>query len=256
MFLEENKIYQNKELAEWFGISYHSFRNVKKKKLEELEEYADFYEDKSKIVVTKVYIKEYVPKRSPNKTLVSEQFYNVWSKTGIDTASRASQRLYRENEDKLTCSEATLYHYYLAEKKVRRGRLERKVNEVDGTWTYERIKGIDGTYRYIWCIYDSEQDEFIPLTVEQTKIFWDIKKKHYQSISDLTFKYDCLKREGEISEKESMDNEEDLKRKRKAAYFAFKRELEKTFKAEVCLVTQFIDEIEIETGGNEFICWN
>ncbi len=38
----ELKIYSNKELAEWFGITANSFSNQKQKKLEELKTFADF----------------------------------------------------------------------------------------------------------------------------------------------------------------------------------------------------------------------
>ena len=43
-----------KQLAEWFGIEYNSFKNQKKKKLEELKLFAEFYEEKGKVVITKV----------------------------------------------------------------------------------------------------------------------------------------------------------------------------------------------------------
>ena len=36
------KKYKQKELAEWFGINYNSFRMSRDKKLEELKDYADF----------------------------------------------------------------------------------------------------------------------------------------------------------------------------------------------------------------------
>ena len=39
----------NIELAEWFGISLSTFKNGKKKKLEELKLFADFCEEKGKI---------------------------------------------------------------------------------------------------------------------------------------------------------------------------------------------------------------
>lgn len=38
----ELKIYSNKELAEWFGITANSFSNQKEKKLKELRAFADF----------------------------------------------------------------------------------------------------------------------------------------------------------------------------------------------------------------------
>ena len=45
----------NQELADWFEIAPKTFRNTKPKRLEELKEYADFYEDKGKVYITHIY---------------------------------------------------------------------------------------------------------------------------------------------------------------------------------------------------------
>lgn len=57
----EIKTYNQKELAEWFGITYNTFRMSKDKKLEELKDYAEFNIIKSKsgrisgIQITEIY---------------------------------------------------------------------------------------------------------------------------------------------------------------------------------------------------------
>lgn len=52
--------YTNQDLADWFGIQYKSFSNKKGKKLEELQQYADYIQDGTKIKILKVYQPYYV----------------------------------------------------------------------------------------------------------------------------------------------------------------------------------------------------
>lgn len=89
------KKYKQKELAEWFGINYNSFRMSRDKKLEELKDYADFeieYNPTSKritsINVKKVYhnvyyksykkdLIDFIDKQSNWECILDEGYGNV-----------------------------------------------------------------------------------------------------------------------------------------------------------------------------------
>lgn len=58
--LKPGCIYNNKDLAEWFGIKQSSFETTKKRKLEELKEYADFEMIGPKVKILSVKQERYV----------------------------------------------------------------------------------------------------------------------------------------------------------------------------------------------------
>ena len=47
-------IMTNQELADWFGIKEKSLRSCRKRKLQELKEYADFENLRGKVNITKI----------------------------------------------------------------------------------------------------------------------------------------------------------------------------------------------------------
>lgn len=83
----------NKMLAEWFGIQPDTFRKSKQDKLEILRDQAEFYEDKGKIIITKVYEETEYSKTSKNYKLIKKNFDKVWKPGELNTCKRASEQL-------------------------------------------------------------------------------------------------------------------------------------------------------------------
>lgn len=52
-------VWTNRTLTKWFGIKENTFRSKKKQKLQELKEYADFYEKND---ITAAYFQKIIPK--------------------------------------------------------------------------------------------------------------------------------------------------------------------------------------------------
>lgn len=67
-------VWTNEMLAEWFEIKEKTFANTKKKRLEELKKYADFYEKKGKVVITEVKVQA---ERSLKQTGIIEQILEL-----------------------------------------------------------------------------------------------------------------------------------------------------------------------------------
>ena len=154
MILEENKLYTNEELAEWFEIAEGSFKNQKKKKLEYLSLFADFEIRKGKVYITKVYEPEYVNPRDKDN---NDKLYQ-----------KAIARIIKEHPLQLyiTCAGRVVQSKDLALTKLQ--------HKFTTCYQYVRrnLKVIaDGSTRE-WCqrFYQSEVD-FIPLDDEQLK-FW------------------------------------------------------------------------------------
>ena len=83
----------NEELAEWFGVKLTSFKNTKRKKLEELKLFADFYEEKGKVIVTEVYEPVYQKQQGKTKQMVISKIDQVWSEDGLDSCSRVGNKI-------------------------------------------------------------------------------------------------------------------------------------------------------------------
>ena len=98
------------DLAEWFGIKPNSFLSAKKKKLEELKEFADYeLVSKQQILITKVKYPFYVKKNSKNYEIIKKQITKTWNPDGIDTCKRVSHQIYTDKSNELTLSQSTTY---------------------------------------------------------------------------------------------------------------------------------------------------
>jgi len=81
----------NQEMADWFDTSLKNFYNKKAKKLEELKDFADFHEERGKIIIDEIRIPTYEKHTRKNYNKVKDHFDEVWSETGLDTCAHASE---------------------------------------------------------------------------------------------------------------------------------------------------------------------
>ena len=102
--LEVGKVYSNMELAEWFGIAEKTFRNYKRKKLEELAEYVEFQTvKKNRVQILRILDPSvpciYVKKRSELYMRCREQVPQLWKKGEPETASRIAHKIHSVQTD-------------------------------------------------------------------------------------------------------------------------------------------------------------
>ena len=150
-----------------FGLtSEKSFANRKKKKLDELREYAEFEELRGKINITKILDCEklvYVKKNSKNYRIIKEEFDNTWDKSNLDTCANVAKKIKAKRQD-LTLKLSSTENYT---------RLVR--TELYGKPFGE--KGILGKCESIWC--KKYEDHYEYLTEEEEKLRKDILNKWY-----------------------------------------------------------------------------
>ena len=85
-----------KELAEWFGVTYSTFKTnpkTKAKRMEILKYFADYHMVKSTVYIDKIHIPTY----SKAFDIVKTEFPKTWHKNGIDTCSRVGKEIYNKN---------------------------------------------------------------------------------------------------------------------------------------------------------------
>lgn len=206
------------DLASWFGISYGSLRNNRKKKLEELKEYCLFEECYGGIIVKDIYIKEYVNKKQSNYKIVKSHTDECWDKSGLDTKKDVTEKLYSKYKDELTIKKTTTYDY-----------VRKASNELYGPANNYEQSGEIGNCWYRICVIN-EKGERRLLTKEEQERREKIRekycskenKKHIEDIKDsLEKKY----RSGKITRETKLEMFDDLDSWRWTSMMEFEKTL-------------------------------
>lgn len=180
MLLEENQIYTNAQMAEWFGIKEESFKHSKAKKLEYLKNFAEFEEVSGKIKILEVYQAEYMNPRDKkrNDTLYRKDIIAVLSQDPIQYKKTCANRIQKAEKSKtkiLNHKFKTAYNYVC-----------------------ENIEKVADKDKNVWCKrFYGEDKDFIPLTEEQLK-FWKVliqKNMNSEEVAEAQSLY----KNGEIS---------------------------------------------------------
>lgn len=154
--------YTNKQLAEWFGIKEKTFSNTKEHRLEELKEYADFYEEKKKIIITNVK-QEFYKKDRDKLEEILEQNWEKFLKVNSHLALFKDQvtEFWRGYHGKY--SDATLYKYTAQWRTKKYGRILPKEKGYISV-PIRKIEDIKEKNAYIYGIVINEEIVYIGKT--------------------------------------------------------------------------------------------
>ena len=224
----------SKELADWFGVSYGSFRVYKQQKLEELKLYCAFDEVYGGIMVNEIFDDdnvEYIKDSKKNYDLIKSSFDEEWNASGIDTCSNVAYKIYDKHKNELTIADKTAYNYVL---KAR--------NELYGIPNIGL--GPLGSCIYLWCRkeYDEANDLVIytELNDEEQEIKKKLMKKYFSTDVEKEIMVAEMVRMGEITKAEAYDALVEMKNLNTAGFMAFKKELERAIGCEIVKAT-FLD---------------
>lgn len=213
------------QLAEWFGISYGTFRNKKSEKLEELKLFAEFYEENGKVVITKVIEPVYQKGMMGVKRKVIEKIDKVWSADGLDSCQRVGEKilelLQKENKD-FNRATGTIVKY------TREGR-----NELYGK-PFDNIGGKIGSCIYIWCKRNPETGEYDFLTEEEQEIKQKLQTKYFGDATEKQILVKAMVEAGEISKEDAWSVLEEMTNMNgKANFMGFLKEIQRTLHCQV-----------------------
>lgn len=192
-------IMTNKELAEWFGIAETSFKNKKKKKLEELKKFAEFEEIRGKVNITRVLIPEYSKLGSSAYQRIKDEVDKEWSEDGLDSCSRVSLKIEEKLKNELAIAPGTIYNY------TRQSR-----NELYGVPFQER--GSIGSCVYLWCkkTGDGANTEYALLTPEEEELKQALIKKYFGDATEKQIIVKGMVEMGEIRREDAWNVLEEL----------------------------------------------
>ena len=166
-------VYTNAQLAQWFGIGEKGFKNKKKQKLEELEEYADFHQEKGKIIITKVKKDIYKKPRSENYRKVKYGVDKYWPEDGIATCPQVSNII--QDKMELSIADSTrLKMVYDAKREL--------FGTNDGIWAGEK-----GYCRYAYGVFDEGEGRYRALTEEEEVVRHEVWDKYYGHLMEDAF---------------------------------------------------------------------
>lgn len=211
----------NQELADWFGIKEESFKRRKKDKLEELKLFAEFYEEKGKVMITEIYEPIYQKQLGKTKQMVVNKIDEVWSENGLDSCTRVGNEICELlNKEGVSRKPDTIIAY------TRQGR-----NELYGKPFME--EGKLGRCIYIWCKRDPGTGEYSLLTEEEQKIKQDLQTKFFGDATEKQILVKGMVEAGEITKEEAWGVLEEMTNMGNHNFMAFLREIQKALNCQV-----------------------
>ena len=208
-------IFNNKDLAEWFGCSSSYFSQVKDKKLEELQAYADFElvgNKQKKVKINKVYEEQYHKKGSYAYQTIRDKFDQTWSKDGLDSCKRVCYQIMEMTD--LGVVQGTAYNYTL---KTR--------NDLFGKPFQEG--GKLGSCRYLWC-KQGKDGKLRFLTEEEEQIKSKMIKKYFGDAEQKQIIVQGMVEAGEISKEQAWDILTQMTNMKGNNFLLFLKQLQRT----------------------------
>lgn len=227
-----------KEIAEWFGVTQATFSKYKEKKLKELEKFAEFYEEKSKIIITKVLCPVYAKQGSNAYTKIKEEVDKTWRKNGLDSCKRVSMEIENKLKNELTVTSNTIYDY------TRQSR-----NELYGIPFVERGKIGSCTYLWVKKIGDGITTVYEPLTAEEEKIKQELIKKYFGNADEKQIIVQGMVAKGEITKEQAWDVLTELTNMKGENFYEFLVELQEKVGCQVVRGTMVERDIKHIEGG-------
>ena len=208
-------IFNNKDLAEWFGCSSSYFSQVKDKKLEQLKAYADFEligNKQKKIKINRVYEDQYHKKGSYAYQTIRDKFDQTWSDNGLDSCKRVCYQIMETTD--LGVVQRTAYNYTL---KTR--------NDLFGKPFQEG--GKLGSCKYLWCKQD-EDGKLRFLTKEEEQIKSKMIKKYFGDAEQKQIIVQGMIEAGEITKEEAWDILTQMTNMKGNNFLLFLKQLQRT----------------------------
>ena len=205
----------SKELAEWFGIAYSTFRNTKKKRLLDLSNYCDFIENGKGIEVKEIYFPKYDKGYAKDDEVYLREVKA--SNEHISSIAGMARKLKEFDED---YSDLSLRQ------------IERRMSNA-GLRTFGVTSSIDygryGSREYVWAIKVTELNKYRHLTEEEDELFSKLLLDYYTNKDTIDLLKKSLLLDMRFAEEESMTKEEYL-RINKACGYDFYQTVVRKFK--------------------------
>lgn len=222
----------NKELAEWFNIKPDTMTRHKKKKLEELKNYACFEEIRGGVNITAIIKETYNKKDNQIRQIYQQGFEEL--REPIDTVSNINEKIYDKYHENLPtlASAASGYHYAI------------EVRNANYGVPFKDVGSLGRCY-YLWCKVEEQNGTpyFIQFTEEEEDIKRNLLKQYFGTDEEKDILIAQMVDAGEISEAEAYRLTRAYRGLNNAGFMGFLRELERQVGSKVVKATKFEREL-------------
>ena len=233
--------YTNKELAEWFGIKTETFTRYKKKKLEELKNFADFDEIYGGIYITNIKEPTYNKNSQKIRELYQKGFEEL--RSPIDTVSNINNKIFEKYGKELTTlsSPQSGYHYAIEVRNANYGIPFKDVGKL-------------GRCYYLWCKVEKRSDNelyFVQLSPEEEQKKKILLKQFFGTDEEKDILIAQMVDSGEITEAEAYRLTREYRGLNNAGFMGFLKKLEKEIGAKIVRATKFEKELYFDKEDAE-----
>lgn len=233
--------YTNKELAEWFGIKTETFTRYKKKKLEELKNFANFDEIYGGIYITNIKEPTYNKNSQKIRELYQKGFEEL--RSPIDTVSNINNKIFEKYGKELTTlsSPQSGYHYAIEVRNANYGIPFKDVGKL-------------GRCYYLWCKVEKRSNNelyFVQLSPEEEQKKKILLKQFFGTDEEKDILIAQMVDSGEISEAEAYRLTREYRGLNNAGFMGFLKKLEKEIGAKIVRATKFEKELYFDKTDAE-----
>ena len=233
--------YTNKELAEWFGIKTETFTRYKKKKLEELKNFADFDEIYGGIYITNIKEPTYNKNSQKIRELYQKGFEEL--RSPIDTVSNINNKIFEKYGKELTTlsSPQSGYHYAIEVRNANYGIPFKDVGKL-------------GRCYYLWCKVEKRSNNelyFVQLSPEEEQKKKVLLKQFFGTDEEKDILIAQMVDSGEITEAEAYRLTREYRGLNNAGFMGFLKKLEKEIGAKIVRATKFEKELYFDKTDAE-----
>lgn len=244
----ERKV-SSSELADWFDIAYGTYRNQRKKKLEELKDFCDYDEVYGGVIIKEVYFDEYYKYQDDeNRVLkvINDKYFNVDGQgtaydelNSISGIAQVLQKQYPKDYGNKT--------FDTIERRV-----SRVMKKCFGVITKENplAQGGIGVREYVWAVKLEGDNNYRYKTREEDELFKEIIKAAYaenakERIEEEELLKDAMRERISLGEEVSFADYENARRRGKY-YVDFKSEVLDVFREKTSCLLVRVTRYEVE----------
>lgn len=155
----------SREIAEWMGITYGTYKNSSQKRLEYLKNFAKFIPCYGGVMIEEIYLDTFVKDISEDDKVYVNEIKQC--NEGLSSVAGMIRKLKLENNEYKDISEDTLYK-----------RMSKAGNRIFGKTIEKDSKGTHGDRHYVWAIRVDKYNHYRKMTEEERVIYKQLLKEY------------------------------------------------------------------------------
>lgn len=155
----------SREIAEWMGITYGTYKNSSQKRLEYLKNFAKFTPCYGGVMIEEIYLDTFVKDVSEDDKVYVNEIKQC--NEGLSSVAGMIRKLKLENKEYKDISEDTLYK-----------RMSKAGNRTFGKTIKKDSKGTYGNRHYVWAVRVDKYNHYRKMTEKEKIIYQQLLSEY------------------------------------------------------------------------------